>query len=60
VVLLVGIIAIARKVVILEPKEMEAMTLVGIAAITVALPIGYYLVKLAARQARPGSKGAPD
>jgi uncharacterized membrane protein (DUF373 family) len=60
VVLLVGIIAIARKVVILEPKEMEAMTLLGIAAIIVALTVGYYFVKLAARTARPDSTGAPD
>lgn len=47
VILAVGIIAIARKVVILEPKEMDALTLLGIAAIIFALTIGYYVVKLA-------------
>ena len=61
VVLLVGIIAIARKVVILEPKTMDALTLIGIAAIIFALTAGYYFVKLAARKAsRPDSQAAPD
>ena len=52
VVLLVGIIAIARKVVILEPKGMDALTLIGIAAIIFSLTLGYYFVKLAARDGR--------
>lgn len=50
VVLLVGIIAIARKVVILEPKELGGLTLLGIGAIIFALTAGYYFVKLAARK----------
>ncbi len=50
VVLLVGIIAIARKVVILEPTNMDALKLIGITAIIFALTIGYYFVKLAARK----------
>ena len=61
VVLVVGIIAIARKVVILESKTMDALTLIGIAAIIFALTAGYYFVKLAARKAsRPDSQAAPD
>ena len=61
VVLLVGIIAIARKVVILEPKTMEPLTLIGIAAIISALTFGYYFVKLASRKAsRPDSQAASD
>ena len=61
VVLLVGIIAIARKVVILETTEMDALTLIGISGIIFALTIGYYFVKLAARKAsRPDSQAAPD
>ena len=61
VVLLVGIIAIARKVVILEPKGMDPLTLIGIAAIIFALTFGYYFVKLAARKARrPDSQAPPD
>ena len=45
--LVVGIIAIARKVVILEPKEIDGLTLLGIAAIIFALTLGYYFVKRA-------------
>jgi uncharacterized membrane protein (DUF373 family) len=57
VILAVGIIAIARKVVILEPKEMDALTLLGIAAIIFALTIGYYVVKLAHKKAAPAPGG---
>ena len=61
VILAVGIIAIARKVVILEPKKMDALTLIGIAAIIFALTFGYYFVKLAVRKtSRPDSQAAPD
>ena len=49
--LVVAIIAIARKVVILEPKGLDGLTLVGIAAIIFALTAGYYFVKRT-RQAR--------
>ena len=49
--LVVGIIAIARKVVILEPKGMDGLTLLGIAAIIAALTFGYYFVK-SGRQSR--------
>jgi uncharacterized membrane protein (DUF373 family) len=47
VVLSVAIIAIARKVIILDMKETDSLSLVGIAAIVVALTIGYYLMKKA-------------
>ena len=50
VILAVGIIAIARKVVILEPKEMDGLMMLGIAAIIFALTSGYYFVKRAARE----------
>ena len=50
VVLMVGIIAIARKVVLLEPKELGGLTLLGIGAIIFALTAGYYLVRLAGRK----------
>jgi len=53
VVLVVGIIAIARKVVILEPEKMDALTLLGIAAIIFALTLGYYLLKISARKVQP-------
>ena len=45
VVLLVAMIAIARKVIILDMKTLPGTTLVGIGAIIVALSVGYYLVK---------------
>jgi uncharacterized membrane protein (DUF373 family) len=44
-VLIVALIAIARKVVVLEPKELPEGTLLGIAAIVLALTLGYYLVR---------------
>ena len=59
VVLLVAIIAIARKVVILEPKEMDGTSLLGIAAIIFALSIGYYFVRLGGPKA-PMPDGKPD
>jgi len=45
VVLSVAIIAIARKVIILDVKELDALILIGIAAITIALTAGYFLMK---------------
>ena len=45
VVLSVAIIAIARKVIILDVKEVESLSLFGIAAIVIALTTGYYLMK---------------
>ena len=46
VVLIVAIIAIARKVIVLDTKELSALMLLGIGATILALTIGYYLVKL--------------
>jgi len=61
VVLLVSIIAIARKVVILEPKDMDSLKLIGIAAIISALTIGYYFVKLAAgKDRRPAAQESKE
>ena len=45
IVMAVAIIAIARKVIILDVKELSGVALVGIAAIILALSIGYYLIK---------------
>lgn len=41
----VAIIAIARKVIILDVKDLSGLALVGIAAIILALSIGYYLIR---------------
>jgi uncharacterized membrane protein (DUF373 family) len=46
VVFTVAMIAIARKVVILDIEEIPSLTLIGIGAIIVALAVGYYLLKM--------------
>ena len=45
VVLSVAIIAIARKVIILDLKQVDSLSLLGIAAIIVCLAAGYYLMR---------------
>ena len=49
VVLSVAIIAIARKVIILDVKEVESLTLLGIAATVLALAAAYYLTRRSRR-----------
>jgi uncharacterized membrane protein (DUF373 family) len=49
VVFLVAMIAIARKVIILEVKDLDPLVLMGIASIILALAIGYFFVKKAIR-----------
>ena len=44
VILTVSLIAIARKVIILEPKELDGISLIGTAAIILALGLSYFLV----------------
>ncbi len=46
IVLLVAIIAIARKVIILEYDDYEPMTIMAIGVLIAALCVGYYLLKL--------------
>ena len=43
--LLVAITAITRKVVILDAKTIEPMSLFGIASLVIALTLGYYLIR---------------
>ena len=45
VVLSVAIIAIARKIIILDLKEVDSLSLIGIASIIIALTVGYFLMK---------------
>lgn len=45
VVFMVAMVAVGRKVVILDVKELPSLTLIGIAAIILALSLGYYLIK---------------
>jgi uncharacterized membrane protein (DUF373 family) len=44
-VLIVALIAVARKVIVMEPKELPEGTLLGIAAIALALALSYYAVR---------------
>ena len=46
VVFTVAMIAIARKVIILDVKELSSLTLMGIGVIIVALSAGYYLLTI--------------
>jgi uncharacterized membrane protein (DUF373 family) len=45
VVLTVALIALARKVIILDVKKLESTTLLAIAALILALSVGYYLIR---------------
>ena len=45
IVLEVALVAIARKVIILDVKELSSLTLIGIAAVIIALAVAYYLEK---------------
>lgn len=45
VVVAVAIIAIARKVIILDVKDLSSLTLIGIGVIIFALSAGYYLIR---------------
>lgn len=44
-VLTVAMIAVARKIIVLEPKELPEGTLLGIAALVLALALGYYAMR---------------
>lgn len=49
-VLAVALIAVARKIITLEAKELPEGTLFGIAAIVVALVLGYYAMRRSRRE----------
>lgn len=60
VVLSVALIAIARKVIILDLKQVGSSSLLGIAAIILALSTGYYLMRRShANPPAEGGKGTP-
>ncbi len=44
-VLTVAMIAVSRKIIVLEPKELPEGTLLGIAALVLALALGYYFMR---------------
>lgn len=49
----IALIAVARKVITLDITKLDDLTLIGIAAITVALSIGYFLIKKAHQISKP-------
>lgn len=59
IVIAVAIIAIARKVIILDVKELSGLALVGIAAIILALSIGYYLIRQKPATAKTDTHNEP-
>jgi uncharacterized membrane protein (DUF373 family) len=56
VVLMVAMIAIARKVIILDIKKVPSPTLMGIGVIIIALSVGYHLVKRTIRDEKKGDE----
>jgi uncharacterized membrane protein (DUF373 family) len=53
--LVVALVAVARKIIVLEPKELAPEAVLGIAALVLALTSGYYLLRRAGREG-----GEPD
>ncbi len=56
IVMAVAIIAIARKVIIIDVEKYSGQSLMGIAAIILALSIGYYLIERKTRLTEPMGK----
>ncbi len=55
-VLAVGLVAITRKIIVIDMKDLDGLWLLGIAAVIVALAIGYYIITSARHKAtKPGS-----
>ena len=50
IIFLVAIIAITRKVIVLDVDKLSPLTLVGIASIILALSVGYFILKKALNQ----------
>jgi uncharacterized membrane protein (DUF373 family) len=53
IVIKVAMIAIARKIIILDVKDLPSLTLIGIAAIVIALSAAYYVIKRLRLPTRP-------
>ena len=53
VVMVVALIAISRKVVILDVKQMQALTLFAVGTIILTLSVGYYLISRVFQNRRP-------
>ena len=55
VVLMVALIALARKVIILDIKKVPSLSLIGIGVIIISLAVAYYLVGLIIQKKRNGN-----
>lgn len=54
-VLVVAVIAVARKIVVVDPKELPDGGLLGLAGVMLALTVGYYLVRRTRRRTADSS-----
>jgi uncharacterized membrane protein (DUF373 family) len=54
-VLSVALIAVARKIIVLEPKDLPEGALLGIAGLVLALALGYYLLRRSHLDDRPAA-----
>lgn len=59
-VLAVAMIAVARKIIVLEPKEQPEGSLWGIATLVLTLSIGYYLMRRSRREEESNCHNAGD
>lgn len=60
VIIAVSLIAIGRKIITMDPKEYDPLTLIGIAAIILALIAGYWVIKRTAHTLPRFSNGRQD
>lgn len=49
----IALIAVARKIITLDIKTIDNLTLIGIAAVTISLSVGYFLIKKAHHISKP-------
>ena len=60
VVLLVALVAVARKVIILDYKDIEPMMMFAVAALVISMSIGFYIVRRALNESNGSRSGGPQ
>jgi uncharacterized membrane protein (DUF373 family) len=55
-VLAVGLVAITRKIIVIDMKDLDSLWMIGLAAVIVSLAVGYYIITSARHKAatKPG------